>query len=124
VQQWHEDLLEDAVHVLERVLGHLHEAEDIVHGVFGDLVLHVRFRIESDLVDELQDTHCLSLLDPVSGLTLDTVENGTWTTALNNDLLDIFLIQEVVHVRLVLLDPPEVAELLILRTYSKAKGFC
>ncbi len=33
----------------------------------------------------------LALLDPVGGFALDTVEDGTWTTALDNDLLVILL---------------------------------
>ena len=59
MEEWHEDLLEDSVHVLERVLGHLHEDEHVVHGVFGDLVLDVSVGVEPDLVEELQDTHGL-----------------------------------------------------------------
>ena len=40
----------------------------------------------------------LALLDPVGGFTLDAVEDGTWTTALDNDLLVILLRKEPSHV--------------------------
>jgi hypothetical protein len=64
VQQRHEDLLEDPVHVVQGVFGDFHADQAVGHDIFSNLILHIIF-IQTNLINQFQNTDGLARLDPI-----------------------------------------------------------
>lgn len=93
VEKWHENLLENTVHMLKSILGDLHKDENVSHGFFGNLVL-LHILAHADFVHQFQDHNGLFGFDPFSTLIIGGLHALAWVCRITDQLFNIFAFKE------------------------------